>query len=394
MSGRLSVLGVLAVLAFVPALRADDYFEQKKKELAIQVQQTINDVTTALELSKQYEKSDPAKAKAVLNKALLDLNDSRALSGEDLQSLNKALTNRLKQIEAALGEKSKINDFNSKAKADKEIQAEKERLWKEQQANQGKSNYEQAKDRIDSTKKLTDEYKAINVTKNKNITDMALADSKLYADALKGEQRITEYFIKKSEARKPKLTKEEVALLKALNSTLTPDFDKGNTNFKNFLEYMSEKVPGLTIFVDEGSLKEANIEYDNPVGFKTKARVTVRTILKKVLGDLGLTYVIKDGAVQVITPERTRDYLVARAYPVQDLIAPFDMRMPPYAQKAQMFQQAQQLMQMIVNMVEPASWAGVGERGYGTIYYDPATMSIIIRHTAEMHYQLGGGLSR
>jgi hypothetical protein len=154
---------------------------------------------------------------------------------------------------------------------------------------------------------------------------------------------------------------------------------------------MEEKVPGLQIFVDEASLKEAMIEYDTPVGFKHK-KVTVRTILKKVFADLGLTYVIKDGAIQVITPEKVKDYLVARAYPVADLVAPFDMRMPPYAQKVQMFQAAQQLMQMIVNMIEPASWVGIGDRGYGTIFYDPATMSIIVRHTAEMHYQLGGGL--
>jgi hypothetical protein len=113
-----------------------------------------------------------------------------------------------------------------------------------------------------------------------------------------------------------------------------------------------------------------------------------------VLGDLGLTYVIKEGNVHVITPDRAKDYLVVRSYPVQDLIAPFDLRWGPYANREQMLLQANQLIQMIVNSIEPTSWVGIGDRGYGTISYNEATMSLIVRHTAEMHYMLGGGLGR
>ena len=64
------------------------------------------------------------------------------------------------------------------------------------------------------------------------------------------------------------------------------------------------------------------------------------------------------------------------------------------ANKVQMAQQANQLILMIMNTIEPASWQGVGERGYGTISYNPATMTLIVRQTAEMHYMLGGGLGR
>jgi hypothetical protein len=49
---------------------------------------------------------------------------------------------------------------------------------------------------------------------------------------------------------------------------------------------------------------------------------------------------------------------------------------------------------MIISTVDPASWQGVSERGYGTISYDPATMSLVVRQTAEMHYMLGGGLGK
>jgi hypothetical protein len=391
MSLRFSCLGLLATVFCASAVHAQDYFEQKKKEQAIQTQLAIANVTAALESSKDLEKKDPAKAKALLEKALYDLADARGLDNKQYKELNDKLLARLGQVETTLIGQKKANDNEAKAKIDKAVQDDKQRQWTEKQHMQAKAAYDQAKDRIEGGKKLIDAYTSLRQMKEKGVTDATL---EIYKSASKmTEERITPYFIAKSELRtKGKLSKDEVALLKALNSKMTPDFDK--TPLKDFLEYMETKVPGLTMFLDEASRKELDLDYSTPVTFKTNSKVTVKTILKKVFGDLGLTYVIKEAAIQVITPERTKDYLVTRAYPIQDLITPFDLRMPPYVNQAQMAQQAQQLMLMIVNMIEPQSWAGVGERGYGTIFFEPATKSLIVHHTAEMHYQLGGGLAK
>jgi hypothetical protein len=40
--------------------------------------------------------------------------------------------------------------------------------------------------------------------------------------------------------------------------------------------------------------------------------------------------------------------------------------------------------------IEPNSWEARGAQGGGTIAYDPITMSLIIKQTAEVHYQLSG----
>jgi hypothetical protein len=389
MSLRLSLLGLLAAFACVSPVRADDYLEQKRKEQAIQTQLTIANVTAVLESSKDLEKKDPAKAKMLLQKALYDLADARGLDDKQYKELNNKLLARLGQVEASLIVQKNASDYDAKLKIDKAVQEDKQRQWTEKQHMQAKSAYDQAKDRIEGSKKLIDAYASLRLMKEKGISDATL---EIYKTASKmTEERITPYFIAKSELRqKSKLTTDEVALLKALNSKMTPDFDK--TPLKDFLEYMETKVPGLTMYLDEASRKELDLDYGTPVTIKSKSKITVKTILKKVFADLGLTYVIKEAAIQIITPERTKDYLVTRAYPIQDLITPFDMRMGPYVNQAQMAQQAQQLMLMIVNMIEPQSWAGVGERGYGTIFFEPATKSLIVRHTAEMHYQLGGGL--
>ena len=39
-------------------------------------------------------------------------------------------------------------------------------------------------------------------------------------------------------------------------------------------------------------------------------KVTLRTVLKKVFGDLGLTYIIKDATIEVMTPERAKNFTV------------------------------------------------------------------------------------
>jgi hypothetical protein len=256
------------------------------------------------------------------------------------------------------------------------------------QTDPKKTPYDIAKDRIDAAKKNAESQSELNKAREQGLTDVTI--DVLRSNSKTQEERITKYFIAKSDLRKTKLSKEEAALLKALSSTISVDFDK--YAFKEVMNYLGDKT-GINIFPDAASLKEAGVEYDTPVTFKAK-NVSLRTVLKKVLADLGLTYVIVDGNVQIIHPDRTKDYLVARSYPVQDLIAPFDMRWGPIANRIQMNQQAALLMQMIMNTIEPTSWQGMSDRGFGTISYDPATMSLIVRQTAEMHYMLGGGLGR
>src|SRR5262249_913427 len=120
------------------------------------------------------------------------------------------------------------------------------------------------------------------------------------------EQRITDRFIQISERRKPKLTEGEKCLLKALNGTLSVNFDK--KPLKEVIDFLHDKGD-LNIFVDEDSLKEVNVEYDDPVTFKVRG-ASVRFILKKVLADRGLTFFIKDAAVHVMTPDKAKQFMV------------------------------------------------------------------------------------
>ena len=62
------------------------------------------------------------------------------------------------------------------------------------------------------------------------------------------------------------------------------------------------------------------------------------------------------------------------------------MQFGPFIAQAQMMQNAQQLILLIQQVIEPNYWQ---PNGPGSIVFYPPTKSLIIRASAEMHYQLG-----
>jgi hypothetical protein len=206
------------------------------------------------------------------------------------------------------------------------------------------------------------------------------------ATPITGVVEYPKYWDRIVDRSKPKLTEKEVTLLKALNSTLSVDFDK--TRLSKVFDFIQDKA-GLTILIDEPSLKDANVDlYEDLVTFKVK-KVTVRTVLRKILADRGLNYVIKDGMLQVMTQQKCRDMMVVRAYPVNDLVA-IDNQLfwGPVFSRALMLQNAQRLIDMIAASIEPSHWNING--GPGSITFHEPTMALVIRASAEMHYMLGG----
>ncbi len=200
----------------------------------------------------------------------------------------------------------------------------------------------------------------------------------------KGEERISEAYIKKLYANKGRyLTKEEKAILKALDSTMAPNFDK--TGFKDVIEYLHDKTKA-PIILNENSLKEAMVEYDDQVTFKLKTKVAVRTILRKVLNERGLTYIIKGGAIQVVTIQEARTTLEKRIYPISDLVDPGLAN--PYLRPAVMQQTAQFLILLIQNTVDPEIWNS-GQPEGPSITYSPNPPTLIVRAPAELHMQYG-----
>jgi hypothetical protein len=188
-----------------------------------------------------------------------------------------------------------------------------------------------------------------------------------------------------------KMTEKELTLMKVLNTPLRDiDFDK--RNFKDVLQYLQDKT-GQNIMVPKSIMDEVGITYETPVTVKVD-NITFRSVLKKVLGDLNLTYIIKDGEINVTTPERARQTYSTRAYYVGDLAFVTDFRLGPIVQRVQMAQTILLIMTNIVQTIEPNSWQVNNPEAGGTITFDPITMSIVIKQSAEMHLMLGVSMRR
>lgn len=183
----------------------------------------------------------------------------------------------------------------------------------------------------------------------------------------------------------PQLTEKEVKLLKTLNSVMSVKYD--NEKFSGVIKHLQDKT-GLTILVDMPSLTELNIDYDGALVSLDVQKASVRTILKKILGDQQLTYIIKEGAIQVMTPKKASEYTIVRSYNVTDLVMgdpQLSMIFGPFGAQQLRMQNAQMLINTIQQVIEPSYWQ---PNGPGAITYFDATKSILIRASAEMHYQL------
>src|SRR5262249_386774 len=131
--------------------------------------------------------------------------------------------------------------------------------------------------------------------------------------------------------RRIKPTPQQGGLVRMLNSTLSVNFDK--IPLKDAIAYLQEKTD-INIFVDESSLRDATVEYDDPVTFKAKG-AQVRTILKAVLADKGLTFIIKEASLHVMTPEKAKQFMITRTYPIQDLLPTPNPNLPSSVHRVQ-----------------------------------------------------------
>jgi hypothetical protein len=80
--------------------------------------------------------------------------------------------------------------------------------------------------------------------------------------------------------------------------------------------------------------------------------------------------------------------MTTRSYYMGDLIAATDVRLGPWLTNVQKYNNVVQLAAMITQSVDPDSWL-VNERGgFGTITFNPASMSFVVKQSAEVHLSL------
>lgn len=217
-------------------------------------------------------------------------------------------------------------------------------------------------------------------------SDMMLA---LQRDILKASIPVTgdisfpDDWVEKSKRRTAgaKVSEEDRKIMNTMSSPLT--FSLKNEPFQSFLDIM-EKQFGSPLVIDQQALQLLNITTETPITVNSRGWST-RTILRKVLSDLGLSYVIKEKTINITSPDRAKETMTTRAYPIGDIIGNMNMNLPGNYNQSVFIQNVQNIINSIMAL-DPKSWQ---PEGAGSIVFEPSTMSLIIRQTAEFHFMVG-----
>jgi hypothetical protein len=347
-----------------------------------------------LDESFKLRTTNPKQAKLILQNGLQLIDSASNLSEAERKTLRAQLQVRMDQLDGTIRSQEAEAVLAAKRDEERAIREQREKAKLKTDAPY-KGTVGQANDFIKTGKSALDSETALRFKREAGV--LAINRDILESNSVMTEERITPRFIASAKRSESKLTQAEKDLLKSLNSVMTVDFNKNTHSLKDAIGVISERT-NMPIFIDEQSvnmaLGEGN-DYDNAkVGLKIKT--SVRTILKKILADHGLTFIIKNAAVQVMSIEKSKDpkLMVTRAYPVQDLIQPAVGSPNPYMNRVQMYQAVQGLMANIMATVEPGSWLGQSPDGRATITFHEPSMSLIILHHAEFHYQRAGLLGQ
>lgn len=191
---------------------------------------------------------------------------------------------------------------------------------------------------------------------------------------------------------------------KSLNQPISVDF----TNM-SLREIISElhALSGINIISDSNALEEEGISLDRRLTMKLSG-VSLKSALNMLLGQVRLTYIIRDGVLTITTPVHARGKLVQKTYAVADLVIPVDYQPRPCTvvkpqsipgpASSQLVDPAatrprapegtieETLIATIKNSIAPQTWSDRG--GPGTMDYYPLGMALVVNQTADVHEQV------
>jgi hypothetical protein len=415
----LAVFSVLAAGAVAsagdpPAQGGKDVLDEARRRDQVAEQKAESDFRAALVEMNKLENANPARAADRLKKMLGILEDDTVLPAAKREAWKRVLKDRIRVCEAQADHKGK----DDADKVVRDVKHEDRRVLDEKKERDDEAKKKDFKDaanlmkdgRFDEARKITDKYPdSPAAAATRYMSSIASAKNANEARKREKEGRILGAFdeVEKSampmigeiefpspekwkeitKARtKSQATEKEKAILKALDSPVTIMFE-GST-FEAAIDYL-QTLSGVTIIVDKATLDRAGINYDTPVNVK-KMRVSLRTALRKVLSEYGLTYIVEKETIHVLTNDDAKNKMTVRTYYLGDIAGATDFTFGAAFSRLQMAQNVASLIQTIVGTVEPDSWQVNNPEAKGTIMFDPVHLTLIIKQSAEVHYMLGG----
>ncbi|MFM8274476.1 MAG: hypothetical protein ACKODX_19395 [Gemmata sp.] len=187
------------------------------------------------------------------------------------------------------------------------------------------------------------------------------------------------------------MSAKDKRIIEALDKPVNVNFKE--RPFEEALQDLSNLID-QPLLLDKRSVEDLSLDLKRGVSHQS-GNLSARTVLRSVLAGQGLTFVVKDEAIQIVTVERARSILTTRVYYIGDLIngtGPFGgIQWGPNLNAQQAAANADAVVQMIRKSIDPLSWNGE-TGGPGSITFHYPSMSVIVRASAEVHYTLGRSL--
>ncbi|HLJ94322.1 MAG TPA: hypothetical protein VKU02_14140 [Gemmataceae bacterium] len=374
--------------------RDTDALDQARRLQQVATQKVESEIRTVLRDAERQMASDPAGAEEQLKGALSRLENDTVLSESRRETLKRLLKDRIR-VAASTAQEAARQTAEQGAKqakvaafrmaADQSLTSQEAMLrlrqgiqkWQKEAGNPAAAS---AAERTNSMADRVMENRQLQTERERRTTD-ALRQIDRTALLPRSDFELPKDWKARTQNRKGSndipLTPKERAVLRTLDAPISVSFK--NSRFEDVIDYL-QTVTGLPIAVHRTALEAVGVSYDTPVTLQIKG-VALRSVLRKILNELGLAYVVKDETLQVVTAEEARATLVVRVHYIGDLLFGGEL-----ARQIQ----AAQLIELITSTIEPQSWQGHG--GSGKIFYDDLRRSLVIQQSAEVQPVLSGGL--
>ena len=181
---------------------------------------------------------------------------------------------------------------------------------------------------------------------------------------------------------RPLPTKGEAKILAALAEPTAVDFIENPLS--DAIDFLKQKHE-IEIQLDTKALTDAGIGTDTPMTAQLGG-ITLRSLLRLMLGQLDLTYVIRDGYLVITSKTEAENMLRIKVYPVADLVTLDSEFRPPLPAGQNAGEDYSSLINLITSTVAPTTWDEVG--GPGSIQSYRSSRSITCAQTEEAHEEV------
>ena len=397
------------------AAQENGLLKQQEQLQAVAIQKVEASLKEALTEAKRLQQAGSTARAGERLRSAIRLLDDPILPRKNVDAWRTQLTAALRSVEA--GQKPEVTLDSSNPHRDAEVARIKAMIEVDKEVRRGvdtvgslmkAGDVSQAKKEVEVLSKkfptnptvlvlpnlinrtmTLDEVKAVHAKQIENIR-LALIDLQKTATMAKIDYELPPDWKEKTERRKPKLNPKLQAVLAALRTPV--EIDKSSAPLSDVLKAISSAMK-QPIILDKATMQDAGIDSSTPTTVSPGITVSARTALKMALGNHGLTYIIRDNTIQVVTRDKAASMMETRVYYIGDLVTPLGggfSGIPgrvavPNVDPDLARRNVETLIKQIKDSIDPPSWKGGGSDGKGEITYSAASMALIVKASAEVH---------